>query len=149
MDRVAAAIITVWDANNLDNTFPGGVSTEWGSHEGGPGPQGSVTYPYVILDFQPKFVDNWSSGYQWSVLPVDFLIFDKEDGSTDPFAAVGTLVRALEAVFDFAALSITGSTLYQMRPTGQNIQAYDDEQAIWLGTVSYEIRAYKATIGCS
>jgi hypothetical protein len=134
MIRVFEAVKSRWDAQSLGSTFTGGM---WGQSARIPK---DTAFPYVRLVSLGKAPNAWSTDSQYSSSGVQFSIFYKEDGSTDPLLGLRALAETLKAAFpDDVALTVAsaGGDFLHMRVTGEDF--VEEEDGTWHYFLSYTV----------
>lgn len=138
--RVFAAIVSKWDANSLNNTIAGGI---WF-----PEAPKSVGFPYAVMTSVGDFTNFWTSHGEYSNHEIQLDIYYMEDGTTDPGGAVGLLMEAVDAVLklNHGQLSIPSAAgnVLCLRNLLRNIEKNDEEERVWRGILSYEIKRRRA-----
>jgi|GEM_PF-5331711 len=137
--RVYEALATRWDAKSaLAAAFPGGIWKDRAPPK--------TTYPYVVVTGAGFGSRGFTSGnedggaHYWDQR-VQMLIFWKEDESSDPVSAVGTLMRTMDANIQEAPLSIPASEghILRLQKVGWHEPTMEEEEdRIWTGGYDYE-----------
>ena len=122
--RLFEGIVTKWDADSLDATFPGGI---WYRRA-----DGNVAWPYVVFTPVANTTRSWSSEHEYRDQVVQFTIFYQEDGTNDPISALGTLLRTLLASMDGVTLA-SGGAVMSARRARDDIIEDPSEDGIWQG----------------
>ena len=131
--RVIEAIVSLWDSESLDSTFPGGLWFEVA-------PPGTE-YPFVQVASLGNVPGMWTSTSEHREQRYQMSIFYEEATGTDPASALGTLMRVLDDAFCHASLSIPSSAghVYDVIRTRDDINL-DKETRIWVGVIDYLVR---------
>lgn len=130
--RVYEAIIARWDAQSLDDSFPGGI---WFSVA----PSGAA-YPFVQLVSLGNVPVSWTSSSELRAQDVQLSIFYEQTTATDPASALGALMRTLDDAISHAPLSIPASAghVYGVRRTRDEIRQ-DPAPGVWHGLLEYRV----------
>jgi hypothetical protein len=142
-DRLWSGLATAWAADNMANTFTGGI-------HGLRAPEDKA-YPYIVLtDLGDGFLFGTSGGEAGQVefrrQGFQASIFMKDDGTNDPLAQMATLIRTFDSFIQTHNRTIfksaTEGRVLDIRNTDTRIEETDDEQ-IYQGQIDYYARRLK------
>ncbi len=133
--RVPEAIVTRWDAQSLDATFPGGIWL-------GGAPSGTV-FPYAVFFDLGEFPQGWSTNSVFVNHLLQFDIFLEEDNTNDPGSLLGTHVRTFKAAMDFAPLTMPAGEGHVEETRWGSTRITKEDQGIWHAQLDYTIRRRK------
>lgn len=127
--RLYQAIVSRWDDQSLDTSFPGGLYF-------GRAPAKS-TFPYVVMYSLGNVPRGFTSQSEFRNQFIQFTIFYKEDNSTDPVISLGTLMRTLDTAMMEAPLAVASGDVLTFRRTRDDLVADPEAQGVWQGQIDY------------
>lgn len=143
-DRLYSGLYQAWDTDNMGNTFAGGLHM-------GKAPEGTA-YPFVelidlgmSLAFKTSGNAKGQSDFKNHEFQVN--IWAKDDGSTDPIVALGTLMRAFDTFVQnnnrTLFTSATEGSIYAVDCLDERLFETEDDE-IKQGQLDYRARRVKA-----
>ena len=128
--KIDTAIVTRWDAQSLDSTFPGGLWSFKAPQE--------ETWPYVVFFPVSDAPQLWTTDSEIREAVYQFSIWMLETAAADPTTDLGALLDTLKAAYEFAPITITGQDVLLFERQGETRDAEEDE--VWNGTITYRVR---------
>ena len=129
---LARSIYSWWSASSLPATFTGGLWHQEAKH--------GAPFPYVVFDIIGSTSSSWTSDSEIRRQAVQFSIYWKENGTSDPAIAVGELQDSLDAAIKSATFNITGGgEVFSLRRTRDDIRKDPHTSQVWKGELDYRI----------
>lgn len=137
ISAVYQALITRWNAQNLDDLFPGGI---WFG-EAEPG----VDWPYAVFVGAGNGDGTLVEGTEFRDHLIQISLYFKSDGLTDPVITFGGILDTVVSKLFQAPLSISGSgqVLY-CRRTREDIRKDPENRQVWIAEADFKIRRTQA-----
>jgi len=134
--RVFEAIVSLWDANSLGDTFGGGIHFRKAP--------ASTSFPYVVMVPVSAARSGRTSASKYIDQRVQLSVFYKAADSVDPVSQLGTLMRTLDPVMDDAELSIPASEGHVFSLDAESEMVHEDPAPdVYHGTLNYMVRRRK------
>ncbi len=135
--KIYESIKSAWDDAGLDANFPGGL---WF----GEARRGS-TFPYVVMTSLGNNTKGWTSDSEIRTHSVQFKIFWKENGSTDPVATVGGLIGTLENFIKNGTFTLSSDGhVLSARRKNDDITKDPHTDKVWSGRLDVDFLRDKA-----